>query len=160
LVTSGGASVGDYDLVQQALGGEGLALSFWKIAMRPGRPLLHGRLDAMHVLGLPGNPVSAYVGAFLFLVPLIRRLAGRTDIERTPEPAVLGADLPENDERTDYLRATLCRGPDGRQIATPHPLQDSSMLVPLAAADCLLIREPHAPAAPAGGPCVVLKLGL
>jgi molybdopterin molybdotransferase len=160
LVTSGGASVGDYDLVQQALGGEGLALSFWKIAMRPGRPLLHGRLGAVHVLGLPGNPVSAYVGAFLFLVPLIRRLAGRTDIERTPEPATLGADLPENDERTDYLRATLHAGPDGRQIATPHPLQDSSMLAPLAAADCLLIREPHAPAARAGSPCVVLKLGL
>jgi molybdopterin molybdotransferase len=160
LVTSGGASVGDYDLVQQALGGEGLALSFWKIAMRPGRPLLHGRLGAMHVLGLPGNPVSAYVGAFLFLVPLIRRLTGRTDIERAPEPAVLGADLPENDERTDYLRATLCPGPDGRQIATPHPLQDSSMLVPLAAADCLLIREPHAPAAGLGSPCVVLRLGL
>jgi molybdopterin molybdotransferase len=160
LVTSGGASVGDYDLVQQALGGEGLVLSFWKIAMRPGRPLLHGRLGAMHVLGLPGNPVSAYVGAFLFLVPLIRRLAGRTDIERTPEPAVLGTDLPENDERTDYLRATLRVGPDGREIATPHPLQDSSMLVPLAVADCLLIREPHAAAARAGGPCVVLKLGL
>jgi molybdopterin molybdotransferase len=160
LVTSGGASVGDYDLVQQALGGEGLALSFWKIAMRPGRPMLHGRLGAMHVLGLPGNPVSAYVGAFLFLVPLIRRLAGRTDLERTSEPAVLGADLPENDERTDYLRATLRVGPDGRQIATPHPLQDSSMLVPLAAADCLLIRVPHAPAACAGSPCVVLKLGL
>ena len=160
LVTSGGASVGDYDLVQQALSGEGLALSFWKIAMRPGRPMLHGRLGAMHVLGLPGNPVSAYVGAFLFLVPLIRRLAGRTDIDRTPEPAVLGADLPENDERTDYLRATLRVGPDGRQIATPHPLQDSSMLVPLAAADCLLIRLPHAPAACAGSPCVVLALGL
>jgi molybdopterin molybdotransferase len=160
LVTSGGASVGDYDLVQQALSGEGLALSFWKIAMRPGRPMLHGRLGAMHVLGLPGNPVSAYVGAFLFLVPLIRRLAGRTDLERTSEPAVLGADLPENDERTDYLRATLRVGPDGRQIATPHPLQDSSMLVPLAAADCLLIRLPHAPAACAGSPCVVLTLGL
>ena len=159
LVTSGGASVGDYDLVQQALSGEGLALSFWKIAMRPGRPMLHGRLGAMHVLGLPGNPVSAYVGAFLFLVPLIRRLAGRTDLERTSEPAVLGADLPENDERTDYLRATLRVGPDGRQIATPHPLQDSSMLVPLAAADCLLIRVPHAPTARAGSPCVIFKLG-
>ncbi|HEY6258295.1 MAG TPA: gephyrin-like molybdotransferase Glp [Xanthobacteraceae bacterium] len=160
LVTSGGASVGDYDLVQQALGGEGLALSFWKIAMRPGRPMLHGRLGAMHVLGLPGNPVSAFVGAFLFLVPLIRRLMGRTDIERVPEPAVLGCDLPENDERTDYLRATLRPGPDGSQIATPHPLQDSSMLVPLAAADCLLIRAPHAPAARAGSPCAILKLGL
>jgi molybdopterin molybdotransferase len=128
--------------------------------MRPGRPMLHGRLGAMHVLGLPGNPVSAYVCAFLFLVPLIRRLAGRTDIERVPESAVLGGDLPENDERADYLRATLATGPDGRQIATALPVQDSSMLAPLAAADCLLIREAHAPAAQAGSPCSILKLGL
>jgi molybdopterin molybdotransferase len=160
LVTSGGASVGDYDLVQRALAGEGLALSFWKIAMRPGRPMLHGRLGAMHVLGLPGNPVSAYVCAFLFLVPLVRRLMGRTDIDRTPEPAVLGGDLPENDERADYLRATLSTGPDGCQIATALPIQDSSMLAPLAQADCLLIREPHAPAAKVGSPCAILKLGL
>jgi molybdopterin molybdotransferase len=158
LVTSGGASVGDYDLVQQALAGEGLALSFWKIAMRPGRPMLHGRLGAMHVLGLPGNPVSAYVCAFLFLVPLIRRLMGRADIERAPEPAVLGGDLPENDERADYLRATLAAGADGRPVATAHPVQDSSMLAPLAAADCLLIREPHAPAARAGSACSILRL--
>jgi molybdopterin molybdotransferase len=160
LVTSGGASVGDYDLVQQALAGEGLALSFWKIAMRPGRPMLHGRLGAMHVLGLPGNPVSAYVCGFLFLVPLIRRLMGRADIEPVPESAVLGSDLPENDERADYLRATLATGPDGSQIATALPVQDSSMLAPLAAAGCLLIREPHAPAARAGSPCTILKLGL
>jgi molybdopterin molybdotransferase len=160
LVTSGGASVGDYDLVQQALAGEGLALSFWKIAMRPGRPMLHGRLGAMHVLGLPGNPVSAYVCAFLFLVPLIRRLTGRSDIEPVPEPAVLGGDLPENDERADYLRATLVAGRDGSQTATALPVQDSSMLAPLAAADCLLIREAHAPAARAGSPCTILRLGL
>jgi molybdopterin molybdotransferase len=160
LVTSGGASVGDYDLVQQALAGEGLALSFWKIAMRPGRPMLHGRLGAMHVLGLPGNPVSSYVCAFLFLVPLIRRLMGRTDIDRTPESAVLGGDLPENDERADYLRATLAAGPDGSRVATALPVQDSSMLVPLAQADCLLIREPHAPPTKAGSPCRILKLGL
>jgi molybdopterin molybdotransferase len=158
LVTSGGASVGDYDLVQQALAGEGLALSFWKIAMRPGRPMLHGRLGDMHVLGLPGNPVSAYVCAFLFLVPLIRRLMGRADIERAPEPAVLGGDLPENDERADYLRATLATGADGRPVATAHPLQDSSMLAPLSSADCLLIREPHAPAARAGSACSILRL--
>jgi molybdopterin molybdotransferase len=160
LVTSGGASVGDHDLVQQALAGEGLALSFWKIAMRPGRPMLHGRLGATHVLGLPGNPVSAYVCAFLFLVPLIRRLVGRTDLDRKPEQAVLGGDLPQNDERSDYLRATLAVGPDGSQVATALLSQDSSMLVPLAAAECLLIREPHAPAAKAGSPCSILKLGL
>ena len=160
LATSGGASVGDYDLVQQALAGEGLALSFWKIAMRPGRPMLHGRLGEMHVLGLPGNPVSAYVCAFLFLAPLIRRLAGRLDVERIPESAVLGCDLPENDERADYLRAILAPGPDGGLLATPLPVQDSSMLAPLAKADCLLIREPHAPPAGAGSPCTILKLGL
>jgi molybdopterin molybdotransferase len=158
LVTSGGASVGDYDLVQQALAGEGLALSFWKIAMRPGRPMLHGRLGAMHVLGLPGNPVSAYVCAFLFLVPLIRRLIGRSDLEQVPESAVLGGDLPENDERADYLRATIRPGADGSPIATALPVQDSSMLAPLARADCLLIRAPHAPAARAGSPCAILKL--
>jgi molybdopterin molybdotransferase len=160
LVTSGGASVGDHDLVQQALAREGLTLSFWKIAMRPGRPMLHGRLGATHVLGLPGNPVSAYVCAFLFLVPLIRRLVGRTDLDRKPEQAVLGSDLPQNDERADYLRATLAVGPDGNQVATALLSQDSSTLVPLAAAECLLIREPHAPAAKAGSPCSILKLGL
>jgi molybdopterin molybdotransferase len=160
LVTSGGASVGDYDLVQQALSGEGLNLSFWKIAMRPGRPMLHGRLGAMHVLGVPGNPVSAYVCAFLFLVPLIRRLAGRTDLARLPERALLGSDLQANDERADYLRATLASAPDGSAVATPHPIQDSSMLAPLARADCLLIREPFAPAARAGSPCSILKLAL
>src|SRR5438552_1816825 len=94
LVTSGGASVGEHDLVQNALASEGLALSFWKVAMRPGRPMMHGRLGAIHVLGLPGNPVSAYVCAVLFLVPLIRRLAGRSDCEPEIESAVLGCDLP------------------------------------------------------------------
>ena len=114
LVTTGGASVGDHDLVQQALAAEGMELSFWKIALRPGQPLMHGRLGAMHVLGLPGNPVSAYVCAFLFLVPLIRRLCRpQRRRARCRESAVLGCDLPANDERADYLRATLATGPDG-----------------------------------------------
>jgi molybdopterin molybdotransferase len=160
LVTSGGASVGDYDLVQKALAAEGLALSFWKVALRPGRPMMHGRLGDMHVLGLPGNPVSAYVCAVLFLVPLIRRLAGRSDLEPVLEPAVLGCDLPANDERADYLRATLARGPEGLPVATPAPVQDSSMLAPLARADCLLVRAPHAPAAKAGSRCDILTLAL
>jgi molybdopterin molybdotransferase len=160
LVTSGGASVGDYDLVQKALASEGLALSFWKVALRPGRPMMHGCLGSMHVLGLPGNPVSSYVCAVLFLVPLIRRLCGRLDVGPAPEPALLGCDLPENDERTDYLRARLTPAADGAPLATPFPVQDSSMLVPLAKADCLLIREPHAPAAKAGSRCTILKLGL
>ena len=158
LVTSGGASVGDHDLVRNALATEGLKLSFWKVALRPGRPLMHGRLGAMHVLGLPGNPVSAYVCGVLFLVPLIRRLAGRRDIEPLLEPALLGCDLGENDERADYLRATLAPGRDGLPVATPTPVQDSSMLRLLADADCLLIREPHAPAAKAGSRCTVLRL--
>ena len=107
LVTTGGASVGEYDLVHKAFAAEGMNLSFWKVAMRPGRPLMHGRLGGMQVLGLPGNPVSAYVCAFLFLVPLIRRMSGRSDLAIPTNSAVLGADLPENDERADYLRATL-----------------------------------------------------
>jgi len=157
LITSGGASVGDYDLVQQALAAEGLALSFWKVALRPGRPMMHGRLGGMHVLGLPGNPVSAFVCTVLFVVPLMRRLAGRSDVEPVTESALLGCALPDNDERADYLRATLTQGPDG-PVATPFPEQDSSMLVPLAKADCLLVREPHAPAAGAGSPCNILRL--
>jgi molybdopterin molybdotransferase len=160
LVTSGGASVGDYDLVQNALAAEGLSLSFWKVALRPGRPMMHGRLGAMHVLGLPGNPVSSYVCAVLFLLPLIRRLAGRSDWEPQLEPVLLGCDLEQNDERADYLRATLTVAPDGVLVATPFPVQDSSMLVPLAKANCLLLRDPHAPAAKAGSRCTVLKLGL
>jgi len=159
LLTTGGASVGEHDLVQRALASEGLDLSFWRVALRPGRPMMHGRLGDMQVLGVPGNPVSSYVCAFLFLVPLIRRLAGRHDIDRVPEPALLGVDLPENDERADYMRATLKASPEG-PVATPLPNQDSSLMAPLAKADCLLIREPNAPAARLGSPCVILKLGL
>lgn len=158
LLTAGGASVGDYDLVQPALAAEGLALSFWKIAMRPGKPMLSGRLGAMRVLGLPGNPVSAYVCSVLFLIPLIRRLSGRSDVALPTGSGLLGRDLPANDERADYLRASLTRRDDGNWVATPFPVQDSSMLVPLAAADCLVMREPHAPAAAAGTPCVFVKL--
>ncbi len=158
LVTSGGASVGDYDLVREALAAEGLALSFWKVALRPGRPMMHGRLGPMHVLGLPGNPVSAYVCAVLFLLPLIRQLAGRSDVAPAPDTARLGRDLPANDERADYLRAVLTTGSDGIAVATPAPVQDSSMLMPLARADCLLVREPFAPAAKAGDRCSIIRL--
>jgi len=157
LVTTGGVSVGDYDFVQTAFAAEGMALSFWKVALRPGRPLVHGKLGPMQVLGLPGNPVSAYVCAFLFLVPLIRRLSGRSDLTSPTESAVLGCDLPANDERADYLRATLRDGPNGA-VATPFPIQDSSMMAPLAKADCLVIREPRAPTAKAGSRCLIAKL--
>ena len=158
LLTAGGASVGDYDLVQPALAAEGMDLAFWKVAVRPGKPLLSGRLGDMRVLGLPGNPVSAVVCSVLFLVPLIRRLCGRSDIALPTETGVLGRDLPANDERADYLRASLALSADGTAVATPFPVQDSSMLVPLAAADCLLVREPFAPAAKAGSACAFVKL--
>jgi molybdopterin molybdotransferase len=158
LLTSGGASVGDYDLVQKALTAEGLQLSFWKIAIRPGKPLMSGRLGAMHVLGVPGNPVSAFVCSLMFLVPLIRRLAGRSDIEPETESALLGRDLPENDERADYLRSTLERKPDGSLVATPFTVQDSSMIATLAKSDCLVIREPYASPARAGSRCAILRL--
>ena len=156
LVTTGGASVGEHDFVQKAFAREGVDLSFWKVAMRPGRPLMHGRLGDMHMLGLPGNPVSSYVCAFLFLVPLIRRMSGRIDLVPPVESAVLGCDLAANDERADYLRATLKAGPDGA-VASPFPVQDSSMTAPLAKANCLVIREPYAPAAKAGSRCSIVK---
>jgi molybdopterin molybdotransferase len=158
LVTTGGASVGDHDLVQKAFAAEGMALSFWKVALRPGRPLMHGHLAAMEVLGLPGNPVSAFVCGVLFLSPLLRRLAGRTDVGPDTESAVLGCDLAANDERTDYMRADLAARPNGTPVATPFRVQDSSMLAPLAQAGCLVIREPYAPAAAAGSRCAIVKL--
>jgi molybdopterin molybdotransferase len=158
LVTTGGASVGDYDLVRQAFAAKGMTLSFWKVAVRPGRPMMHGWLGGTRVLGLPGNPVSSYVCAFLFLVPLIRALAGCSEIVPIAESVQLGRDLPENDERTDYLRAKLERHPDGTLTAVPFAVQDSSMTVPLAEADCLVIRRPYAPAAKAGDACMMLRL--
>lgn len=156
LVTLGGASVGDHDLVQKALVAEGMDLAFWKIAMRPGKPMMTGRLGALRVLGLPGNPVSSFVCTVLFVVPLVRRLAGLAD-SPAPRIARLGRPLGPNDEREDYLRATLSRSAEGL-VATPFSLQDSSVLSVLADADALLIRRPQAPAAQAGDPCEVLLL--
>jgi molybdopterin molybdotransferase len=114
------------------------------------------------VLGLPGNPVSAYVGALVFLGPLIRRLAGLSDIAVPEHVATLGRDLAENDERQDYLRSTLRDGPeaDGAAIVTPLDVQDSSMMSGLARADCLLIRPPHAPPARTGDTCRIIRLTL
>jgi molybdopterin molybdotransferase len=150
--------VGEHDLVQKAFAAEGMALSFWKVALRPGRPLMHGHLGAMQVLGLPGNPVSAFVCAVLFLSPLLRRLAGRADLGPDTESAMLGCDLAANDERTDYMRAELAIGADGTPVATPFRVQDSSMLAPLAKAGCLVIRDPYAPPAAAGSRCAIVKL--
>jgi len=158
LITTGGASVGDHDLVKQALDAEGVAMAFWRIAMRPGKPLMHGRLGAMRVIGLPGNPVSSYVCAFLFLVPLIRKLCGRLTIHHATESALLGRDIAANDQREDYLRARLTTRNDGALIVTPVDHQDSSLLGNLAAAQALLIRPPFAPTAKAGSPCNILRL--
>ncbi len=158
LVTTGGASVGDHDLMHVALQAEGVALAFWKIALRPGKPMMHGRLGDMRVIGLPGNPVSSYVCAFLFMAPLLRALSGRTDIHHAVEPAVLGCDLPANDQRQDYMRARLTRRADGAAVATTVSQQDSSLLANLAAADALVLRSPFAPAARRGDPCEVIRL--
>nr|WP_249803146.1 gephyrin-like molybdotransferase Glp [Bradyrhizobium sp. 21] len=158
LITTGGASVGDHDLVQRALSDEGTAMAFWKIAMRPGKPMMHGRLGAMRVIGLPGNPVSSYVCAFLFMVPLIRALSGRSAIHHLRERAVLGRDVGANDQREDYLRARLEQRDDGTLLALPVSHQDSSLLANLAAAQVLLVRAPFAPKAEAGSACEVLRL--
>lgn len=158
LVTTGGASVGDHDLVQTALKAEGVDMAFWKIALRPGKPMMHGRLGSMRVLGLPGNPVSSYVCAFLFLVPLIRALSGRNAVDHVLEQAVLGRDMPANDQRQDYLRARLENGESSIPVATTVGPQDSSLVANLAAANALIVRPPFAPAAPAGSPCTILRL--
>jgi molybdopterin molybdotransferase len=158
LITTGGASVGDHDLVKASLEAEGVAMAFWRIAMRPGKPMMHGRLGAMRVIGLPGNPVSSYVCAYLFLVPLIRALSGRKDVHHVREQALLGGDLGANDRREDYLRARLEARADGTLIATPVTHQDSSLLGNLAAARALVIRPPFAPAAAKGSPCELLRL--
>ena len=157
LVTLGGASVGDHDLVREALGAAGTTLDFWQIAMRPGKPMMYGRRDGLHVLGLPGNPVSTHVCAILFMRPLLRALLGRSDVHNVLEDAVCGAPLRENDRRQDYLRATLSHS-DGDLVATPFSAQDSSLSRPLALADCLMVRPPFAPAAAAGEPCRILRL--
>jgi molybdopterin molybdotransferase len=158
LITTGGASVGDHDLVKQSLEAEGVSIAFWRIAMRPGKPMMHGRLGSMRVIGLPGNPVSSYVCGFLFMAPLIRALSGRSDVHHATEAAVLGRDLAANDVREDYLRARLEERAGGVLVATPVDHQDSSLLGNLAAARALVIRSPFAPAASAGSPCVILRL--
>lgn len=157
MMTIGGASVGDHDLIAPALTQEGFTLAFHRMAMRPGRPMLLGLADKLRVIGLPGNPVAAFVCSFLFLVPLLRKMQGRTDTLPQTEPAILGRAVEANDHRQDFLRAKFSRGGDGRLIATPFKLQDSSMQAVLHAADGLVIRLPHAAAAPEGAPCDVLR---
>ncbi len=158
LVTTGGASVGEHDLVRSALGASGLDLDFWQIAMRPGKPLLYGRIDATPLLGLPGNPVSSLVCSVIFLRPALLRLLGMRDLSERRLPAIAGCDLPANDRRQDYLRASLTRGSDCELIATPFAKQDSSMLSLLARADALVIRPPEAPMLRAGDSVEIIPL--
>jgi len=158
LVTTGGASVGDHDLVIEALQARGMTLDFWQIAMRPGKPLLFGQLGATPVLGLPGNPVSALVCAILFLLPALCRLSGLPAAPPPVTKAVLGAALQPNDRRADHLRATVARGPHGQVVVTPFEVQDSAMLRRLANADALILRAPHAPALAEGAAVEIIRL--
>ena len=158
LVTTGGASVGDYDLVQAGLAQHGFTLDFWRIAMRPGKPLLSGTLHGLPVLGLPGNPVSALVCAVLFLWPALSKLSGLSGAALPSVQMPLGADTAANDHREDYLRAAIAPGTDGVDRVTPFPAQDSSMSRLLAEAQGLVIRPPNAPALRAGSHVPVLRL--
>ena len=156
IVTLGGASVGDHDLIHDVLTGEGMTLGFWKIAMRPGKPLMFGRLGNIRCIGLPGNPVASLVCSQLFLKPLLARLGGR-DHRQDIRSARLGAAMPANDLRQDYVRSVV-REDDGGLVATPFSIQDSSMLRMLADANGLIVRAPFAPASAAGDSCSVLML--
>ena len=158
LVTIGGASVGDRDLVKPALEARGMTLDFWKVAVRPGKPMLFGRLDAMRVLGLPGNPLSCLIAARIFLVPLIFRLLGRRDAPVRETAAVLAHDLEANGPRQHYMRGTLVAGEAGLPHVTALSSEDSSHMSALAAADVLIVRPPNAPAARAGEQVRVLPL--
>ncbi len=159
LITLGGASVGEHDLVQTALTQGGMELGFWRVALRPGKPLMHGRLGPMLLLGLPGNPVSSIVCGILFVVPAIRALLGDPLAGDDPtEAGVLGGELPANDTRQDYMRAKLERGPEGELVATAERRQDSSMLATLAASEALIVRAPHVPAAKVGERCRLIRL--
>ncbi len=154
IVTSGGASVGDHDLVQQALRNVGAEIDFWKVAMRPGKPMMAGRLGNAIVLGLPGNPSSAFVTAFLFLLPLVRHLAG----SKLPLPelltATLASDLPAGGQRTDYFRARI-----RNDVISIFNQQDSGMLAPLSQANALLINPANCPARSAGAKAQYLRIG-
>lgn len=159
LVTMGGASVGDHDLVRTVLGARGLEVDFWRIAMRPGKPLMFGSIDGVPMIGVPGNPVSSLVCALIFLLPAVNTLLGLNNPQtRMTRMAILGTDLPPNDEREDYLRASLAADPDGNPVVNPYPKQDSSMLSLLSQADCLAIRPANAPAARAGERIKIIEL--
>lgn len=156
LVTIGGASVGDHDLVKPALKSRGAVLHVEGVAMRPGKPVWFGVLaDGKPVLGLPGNPASALVCAELFLAPLLARLQGGQAEDRF-ETAILATDLPANGPRDHYIRAHSTTGPNGARLVTPFINQDSSLVTIMAAANALIRRLPGAPAISAGGVVSVL----
>lgn len=161
-VTMGGASVGDHDLVKPALEACGFQFLFHKIAMRPGKPLLFARkhLDnkLIRMVGLAGNPVSSLIAGSVFVRPLIQSLAGHAPETITPLAGILGVDLPENDEREEYMRAVGRHRPDGILEVSPFDQQDSSMLANLVRANYLVIRKKHAPAAQKGDACKVIPL--
>ena len=159
LVTMGGASVGDFDLVKKVLGEDGMDLGFYKVAMRPGKPLIFGSLNGIPVLGLPGNPVSAGVTSVIFLKAAIAEMLGIGNGDAGSRTALLGRDLKKNDHRQDYLRATLSHDKDGHLVATPFEGQDSAMMARLAEADCLVVRPPNAKAAKKGEPAEIIPLG-
>lgn len=160
IVTLGGASVGDHDLIRPALDKAGAVVDFHKIALRPGKPTLSGGIGNARLLGLPGNPVSTYVCGVIFLVPLLRALQGMNNPIPKPQSAILGADVWENDHRADYVRSASHFDDQGRRVVMPFlkKSQDSSFISVLTKADCLLIRAPHAPAAKAGDVCEVIPL--
>jgi molybdopterin molybdotransferase len=158
LVTLGGASVGEHDLVRQVLGEEGLLLDFWQIAMRPGKPLIFGRIGETVMLGMPGNPVSSLVCGLIFLRPALRRMLGLSTEDGLRQTATLGRALSANGQREHYMRAELVRR-DGALVATPFEQQDSSMLSHFARAGCLVVRPPHAAAAAAGDRVEIVSLG-
>jgi molybdopterin molybdotransferase len=157
LLTTGGASVGEHDLVEKGLAARGLVLDFWKIAMRPGKPLMFGRIGDMPMLGLPGNPVSAFVCALLFLRPAIERMIGLSGDAPATEPARLAAAMKANDQREDYVRAALSRDVDG-WVAMPYSVQDSGMLRNLARADALIRRPAHQGALAEGARVEIIRL--
>jgi len=158
LVTSGGASVGDHDLVQSAFGEEGLDLGFYKIAMRPGKPLIFGHIGKTVLLGLPGNPVSTGVTAAIFVRAAVEEMLGLAP-KPLYEAAILGADLPKNGKRLDFMRASLTPSETEMPTATPFDRQDSSMLAAFAHADCLIMREIGAPPTKAGETVKIVRLG-
>jgi molybdopterin molybdotransferase len=157
LVTTGGASVGDHDYVQEALKRAGIKIGFWKIALRPGKPLMFGTKGKLAVLGLPGNPVSALVCARIFLKPLISKMLGVV-AQDVPVMARVAEALPANDERQDYLRATLRYEEDGARVAQVFSKQDSSMQRNFRNADCLILRPPNAPEVAKGALVPVMLL--